>query len=111
MKKVLLIAIVLISFEINGAEMTDESNNFFYCGITLKDGTGQDYVKWGKGTDFIFNESTDRWEWVTEFTYQYIYPDGTYEQIARVNFFDDEVGVCNDKMEAIYNQQLAELLK
>lgn len=110
MKKILLIGLLIIPFGANGMDTPVENDAFFYCGVTLKDGSEQDYRKWGKGTDFIYSEANERWEWITEFTYQYIYPDGRYEQIARVNFFEDEIGVCNEEMEVIYNNKIAELL-
>jgi len=87
------------------------AEEYFYCGFSNLDGSGQDYAKWGKGTDFKFNQSKNRWEWITEYTYQYIYPDGRYEQIARVDYFDNQRGQCNAEMEAIYKQKVAEIKK
>jgi hypothetical protein len=110
MKQILLIIILIISFVAYGADTPDGNDDYFFCGVTLIDGSEQDYRKWGKGTDFIYNEANERWEWITEFTYQYIYPDGRYEQIARVDFFEDEIGVCNREMEVIYNQRIDEIL-
>ena len=84
---------------------------YFYCGHTNLDGTAQDYSKWGKGTDFIYSDENNRWEWVTDYEYQYIYPDGRDEQKARVAFFDDQKGVCNSEMEQIYKKRLEEIVK
>lgn len=84
-------------------------DEFFYCGFTNTNGSGQDYAKWGKGTDFKFNGGTQRWEWITEYTDQYIYPDGRYVQRAKVSFFNDEAGKCNGEMEKIYKKKLEEI--
>lgn len=109
MKNLLLLCFALCS-SISLAQ-EDEAQEYFYCGYTNLDGTAQDYSKWGKGTDFTYNEGSSRWEWISEYTYQYIYPDGRYEQIARVAFFDDQKGNCNSEMERIYTQKLNELLQ
>tara|TARA_R110001592_G_scaffold336960_1_gene622738 strand:+ start:1591 stop:1875 length:285 start_codon:yes stop_codon:yes gene_type:complete len=85
------------------------ADEYFYCGFSNLDGSGQDYARWAKGTDFNFNDSKNRWEWVSEYTFQYIYPDGRYEQISRGDLFDNQRGYCNAKMEAIYNQKMAEI--
>lgn len=86
-------------------------DSFFYCGFTNTDGTGQDYAKFGKGTDFKYNESMKRWEWVDQFTAQYIYPDGRYEQIEKTAGFGSQKGQCNSEMEAVYKKKMAELKK
>ncbi len=87
------------------------SGEYFYCGYANIDGSGQDYSKWGKGTDFKYNKDRNRWEWITESTYQYIYPDGRYEQIARVPYFDNLKGSCNSEMEKAYKKKMAEITK
>lgn len=69
------------------------AEEYFYCGYSNLDGSAQDYAKFGKGTDFKFNKSNNRWEWNTKYTYQYIYPNGQYEQIARVGIFDNQNGL------------------
>jgi len=89
----------------------ERGEEYFYCGYTNLDGSGQDYSKWGKGTDYTYNEGNSRWEWITEYTYQYIYLDGKYEQEARVAFFDDQKGICNLEMELIYTQRLSKILQ
>ena len=73
MKK--LITTILLLLSPLAAAQSDEEN-YFYCGYTNIDGTAQDYSKWGKGTDFKYSEANSRWEWITEYTFQYIYPDG-----------------------------------
>lgn len=85
------------------------SGDYFHCGFSNLDGSGQDYAKWGKGTDFKFNKTKDRWEWVSEYTYQYVYPDGRYEQIARVDYFDNQRGQCNEEMENTYKRKMGEI--
>ncbi len=103
----ILILILTLSF----SGFTAASSDYFYCGFSNLDGSGQDYAKWGKGTDFKYNQSKDRWEWVSEYAYQYIYPDGRYEQIPRGDLFDAQQGQCNESMEAIYNEKTADLKK
>jgi len=88
-----------------------QDQEYFYCGYTDMDGSAQDYSKWGKGTDFKYNEAKKRWEWVTEFTFQYIYPSGKYEQKTRVSFFENQKGQCNEAMEKIYKEKMKKLLK
>ena len=66
---------------------------------------------WGKGTDFKYNESMKRWEWVDQFTAQYIYPDGRYEQIEKIAGFGNLKGQCNSEMEVVYKMKMAELKK
>lgn len=78
---------------------------YFYCGYTNIDGSNQDYSKWGKGTDFKYNASKNRWELINEYTSQYIYPDGKYEQITKVSYFDNRKGLCNSEMEKIYKKE------
>ncbi len=39
------------------------SGEYFYCGYTNIDGTGQDYAAFEKGSDLKYNENADRWEW------------------------------------------------
>ena len=87
------------------------ANEYFYCGYSNVDGTGQDYAKWGKGTDFIYNRDKQRWEWISEYAYQYIYPDGRYEQKGRVPAFKDQIGKCNAEMEKIYKNKIEEIIK
>jgi len=65
----------------------------------------------GKGTDFKYNESMKRWEWVDEWSAQYIYPDGRYEQIEKTAGFGNHKGQCNSEMEAIYKKKVAEIQK
>ena len=91
--------------------VNSQDEQYFYCGYTNLDGSAQDYSKWGKGTDFEYNEANSRWEWISEYTFQYIHPDGRYEQKARVAFFDDQLGHCNSEMERIYNQKVNETLQ
>jgi len=88
---------------------SNAADDYFYCGFTNINGTEQDYAKWGKGTDFKYNESAKRWEWISEYAYQYIYPDGKYEQKARVSYFDNKIGKCNSDMERIYKKKISEL--
>ncbi len=38
------------------------AEEYFYCGFSNLDGSGHDYAEWGKGTDFKFNQSKNRWE-------------------------------------------------
>jgi hypothetical protein len=86
-------------------------NEYFYCGYSNIDGTGQDYAKWGKGTDFIYNKDKQRWEWISEYAYQYIYSDGRYEQKWRTPAFKDQIGKCNAEMEKIYKNKIEEIKK
>lgn len=90
---------------------TGREEEYFYCGYTNLDGSAQDYSKWGKGTDYTYNDGNSRWERITEYTYQYIYLDGRYEQEARAAFFDDQEGVCNLDMKLIYTQRMNEILQ
>ena len=68
-----------------------DDDEFFYCGYTDLDDTNQGYNKFGKGTDFIFNEGEDRWERITDVSAEYIYSGGRYEQVALVSYWNDEL--------------------
>jgi len=87
------------------------SEEYFYCGFTNTDGSAQNYAQWGKGTDFKFNARKDRWEWITEYTRQYIYPSGAYEQKTKVPYFQNQFGVCNSQMKEIYDEKIQALIK
>ncbi len=88
------------------------AEEYFYCGFSNLDGTGQDYSKWVKGGDlssFKYNKDKKRWEWITEYTYQYIYDNGKYEQIARSEIFDNQIGKCNKAMEKAYKNEIRKI--
>ena len=106
--KIIKWVILLISFVVNLHVFADDEN-YFYCGFSNLDGSGQNFAKWGKGTDFKYNNSKDRWEWLSEYSNQYIFPDGRYEQVALVSYFENQKGLCNEKMEKIYKQKLKDL--
>ncbi|MGV7235641.1 MAG: hypothetical protein ACQ9ET_05210 [Nitrosomonadaceae bacterium] len=108
MKYSVIVSLLIVfvgSAEVAAGQGTDES---FYCGYTNTDGTGQDYSEFGKGTDFKFNNKNNRWEWVSEYSAQYIYPNGRYEQISKLA--GNQVGVCNSEMEKIYKQKIKEIM-
>jgi hypothetical protein len=103
MKKLIVILVFcLIAVSVSADE-------YFYCGYTNKDGTGQDYAKWGKGTDFKYNKSTQRWEWISEYISNYIYPDGRYVGKGKAPGFADRVGRCDNEAEKIYKKNIEEL--
>lgn len=89
---------------------TTSSSNYFYCGFSNDDGTGQDYAKWGKGTDFKFNQARNRWEWISKYSNQYIYSDGRYRQISKLPGVRNQSGTCNSAMERIYKQKMSGLI-
>lgn len=108
MKAISMIFLVAASISI---PLSSSATEYFYCGYSNLNGSGQDYAKWGKGTDFKYNDSKQRWEWVTEHTYRYIYTDGRYELRTRTPAFDNQVGKCNAEMEMIYKKKIDEITK
>ena len=106
MKRIALIAVFCLMTEVAFAE-----DEYFYCGFITLDTGGQDYAKWSKGKDFKYNQLNKRWEWVDEFSAQYIYPDGRYEQIEKTAGMGNHKGVCNAEMEAIDKRKVAEIQK
>jgi len=113
MKKIIshsLVGLVLVL----SSEIINAETQYFYCGYANLDGTGQDYsrsIKGGELSAYKYNKDKKRWEWITEYTYQYIYDNGKYEQITRSAIFDNQVGKCNKEMEKIYKNKMAEIYK
>jgi len=101
-----IFTICIISFSYNSY-----ANEYFYCSYTNTDGTGQDYSKWGKETDFKYNKVKNRWEWDSKYSLQIIFPDGRYKQFAKVSYFDNQTGECSPRIEKIYKKRLSEILK
>jgi hypothetical protein len=105
MLNILVIAIILSMPVVVSA--TDE---YFYCGYTNMDGTGQSYGKFGKGTDFKYNKNNQRWEWINKYEIRFIYPNGKYELKPLVSFLDEKTGKCNAEMEKIYKNKMEEII-
>ena len=86
-------------------------NEFFYCKYQNLDGTGVDWSRWGKGTDFKYMPEKKVWEWRTKYAVQTINENGAYYQRALVPYFSDQMGRCDKNAEKEYKQKLEEIKK